>query len=300
MWLAKWFYERIETPLGNQGCFGILIEILNQLMSVGRLDLEYQSITFFPVLLYYIIIFLFGAALGSFINVIVWRTHESLPIMNARSICPGCREQIRLYDNIPIVSFLWLRGRCRQCQGAISRQYPLVELWMGFAFLIAYRASLMTGAGFFLRDAAIIFFLTIIFLYDFRYGEILDRFTLVPATTLFFFSWYFHWQSASSMLIGAVVGAGFFLAQYLASRGQWIGGGDIRLGVFMGVILGFPAIIMALLFAYILGAIISAVFLILKKKTMTDATPFGTYLTVGTVIAMIWGNNVIEWYMHFL
>ena len=102
------------------------------------------------------------------------------------------------------------------------------------------------------------------------------------------------------MLAGVLVGAGFFLLLYLLSKGAWIGGGDVRLGFFMGVILGWPKILAALLFAYIIGAVVSLILVLARKKTLKSETPFGTYLVVGTMIALFGGEALIKWYVAFL
>jgi len=102
------------------------------------------------------------------------------------------------------------------------------------------------------------------------------------------------------MLIGAAIGGGFFLAQFILSRGKWIGGGDIRLGVFMGVILGWQLTLVALFLAYIVGAIISVGLIAAKKKTLASKVPFGTYLTVTTFVSMFWGSQILNWYIHLI
>ncbi|MEK7623552.1 MAG: prepilin peptidase [Patescibacteria group bacterium] len=244
--------------------------------------------------------FLLGLISGSFANALVWRTHGKISWVRGRSQCVVCHTQLCWYDNIPVVSWLALRGKCRFCRSRIGAHYPVVEIAVGLSFfLIAWHHSAALSLPL-ARDLAVVFFLAIIFLYDFLYGEILDRFTLFPAAILFFLSWYWHWHTWQSMILGVVIGGGFFLLQFLVSRGRWIGGGDIRLGVFMGVILGFPSIFIALLFAYIMGAILSTGFLLTKKKTFADSTPFGTYLTVGTLFAMVWAEKVVGWYMDML
>jgi prepilin signal peptidase PulO-like enzyme (type II secretory pathway) len=102
------------------------------------------------------------------------------------------------------------------------------------------------------------------------------------------------------MIIGIVIGAGIFLFQYVISKGKWVGGGDIRLGMLMGVILGWPRILVALFLAYILGAIVSLVMVVFKKKELQGSTPFGTYLTIGTFVTMLWGAKIVEWYVGLL
>ena len=102
------------------------------------------------------------------------------------------------------------------------------------------------------------------------------------------------------MLLGILVGAGFFLLQYLISKGKWIGGGDVLLGVLMGVILGWPNILVALMLAYILGATVGVFLLLSKKKNLQDQLAFGTFLSVVTLLVMLWGDKIVGWYLKFI
>jgi prepilin signal peptidase PulO-like enzyme (type II secretory pathway) len=253
---------------------------------------------------FYTLLLALGVSFGSFVNALVWRTRERLPLfIRARSMCPQCRTQIFWHDNIPVISFVVLRGHCRSCRAPIALSYPATEAAVGALFLIAGAFHRVGAFGFtpeLVRDLMLVVLLATVFLYDLRYREILDRFTLAPAAALFAAALFFGWDSAGSMAIGASVGGGFFLVQYLVSRGRWIGGGDIRLGAFMGVILGWPLILVALFVSYVLGAAVSILLLLLKKKTLADETPFGTYLTIGTIAAMFWGDRLWSWYTGFL
>lgn len=253
-------------------------------------------------LIYYLGSFLFGLIVGSFLNAWMWRVRENLSVINARSICPQCRQRIAFYDDVPLLSFILLKGKCRFCHGKISWYYPIVELSMGIlylaAFLLQHGQNVCTPEV--IRDWIIIFFLAFIFLYDLKYREILDFTTLPLSFFLFVFSISIGWHEWWNMLIGAGIGAGFFLIQLIISRGKWIGGGDIRLGLLMGVILGWPYIVVALMLAYILGALISLILLALKKKRLTSEMPFGTYLTVATFIVMFWGKVMVDWYLGLL
>jgi leader peptidase (prepilin peptidase)/N-methyltransferase len=249
-------------------------------------------------------VFFIGASIGSFINVLVWRTRTGVSLVFPASHCPSCRTPIAWRDNIPVLGFLLLKGSCRSCRRAISPQYPLVELWMGVAFVTAACLHgffhLVAIPSVLIRDWFILANLTTIFLYDLRYREIPDRFTLFPIGALFLFSLVFGWSQWQSMAVGAVVGGGFFLIQFLASRGRWIGDGDIRLGVLMGVVTGWPGILVALFVAYVFGSAVSLMLIGLQRKTIKDQTAFGTYLAVGTVIALFFGNSIIDWYLGLL
>lgn len=250
--------------------------------------------------LYYILTSILGLCMGSFINALVWRTHEKLELLkDCHSVCPACRSNIAWYDLIPLLSFLILGGKCRRCGAKISWQYPLAELGMGLLFLAA---AVFANSFTFLTviNWWILGFLVFIFLYDLKYGEILDSATLLPAAVLFFLFGLLGLADWQDMLFGAAFGAGWFLFLYIISKGVWIGGGDIRLGFFMGIILGWPYILVAFFVAYIIGAFISLILMALKKKNMKSRTAFGTYLVFGTVITMFWGKQITEWYLGLI
>lgn len=260
---------------------------------------------------FYLITFLFGLIFGSFLNAYFWRVRENKSIWTGRSICTKCKNKIKWFDNIPIVSFLILRAKCRSCRRKISWQYPLVELWMGLVFVFVYYhiSHITYHIPIYIPlvvDCFIIWFLTLIFLYDLKYQEILDRFTLIPAGILFIGILIFQFfnlsifPSVASMLVGAGIASGFFLAQFLISKGRWIGGGDIRLGVLMGVILGWKLTILALFLAYIIGAVIGIILLIFSKKKFDSQIAFGTFLTVATFICMFWGDGILNWYFRLI
>src|SRR3989338_5311734 len=252
---------------------------------------------------YYSGIFLTGLALCSFLNAWVFRTHENIKISTGRSICIFCHRQLMWNENIPLFSFIFLKGNCRTCRKQISWKYPLVELGLAIGFfLTAWWEGVepFVLAAPLLRDWILVFNLAFIFLYDLRYGEILDGPTIPTAVLLFFFSIPLGWHTWQSMLTGIAVGAGLFLFQYLISSGKWIGGGDIRLGLLMSVILGWPNILVALLLAYIFGGLISMVLVWGKKTNLQSETPFGTYLTAATFVAMFFGERIINWYLGML
>ncbi|MFH1947462.1 MAG: prepilin peptidase [Candidatus Magasanikbacteria bacterium] len=255
------------------------------------------------ILFYYIITFTLGLCFGSFLNALVWRTWENICIANDRSMCPHCHRCLVWYENIPVLSYIFLGGKCKTCRRGITIQYPLVEFFMGlaFVFVVMIRAKgdfLLTPE--IVRDWFLAFNLGFIFLYDLKHKEILD-FSTVPTIIIFiFFAPAIGWHSWQSMGLGFLIGGGVFMAQYLMSRGKWIGGGDIRLGVLMGVVLGFPNILLALLLAYVGGAVFSLILIGLKKQDMKGETPFGTYLALATFVTMLWGEGIIGWYVGLL
>jgi len=254
-------------------------------------------------MLYFIILFfsLLGAMLGSFLFAWVSRMKTNTSILTGRSKCLSCSAELLWYDNIPLVSALVLKFTCRKCKKRFSSAHFFAELFLALAFgALASKYMWDWKSVEFVRDCILVCFLHFIFFYDLLYMEILDKTTTIPALILFFLALAFGWNNWHSMGIGALIGAGFFYLQYIVSSGRWIGGGDIRLGLFMGVILGWQNILVALFFAYILGAIVSVILILFKKKTLASETPFGTYLTCATVVAMVSGEQILYWYLSFL
>ena len=145
-------------------------------------------------------------------------------------------------------------------------------------------------------------FLLVIFVYDLKYYLILDKVAIpaMIAALLFNILLYPDWRRLAMYLLAAVIAGGFFFFQYAVSHGKWIGGGDIRLGFLMGLMLGWPWVITALVLAYIIGALFSLVLLALKKKKLSSHIPFGTFLSVGTFLALFWADKLYVWYANYL
>lgn len=254
--------------------------------------------------------FIFGLMIGSFLNCLIWRLHKKEKI-TGRSYCPKCKKQIVWYDNIPVLSFLFLRGRCRYCGKGISWQYPVVELVTGVLFMFALLINVenVTNFGFevfdlesilyLLRDWLVIGIMIVIFIYDLRWYMILDIVTLpamvvvLMVNLLLGFSWL-------NLLISGIIGGSFFLVQFVVSRGEWIGGGDIRLGLLMGFILGWPNVLVAIFIAYFMGSIIGVGLKIWGGKKWDSKVPLGTFLSVATIITLFWGQNILSWYLNLI
>ncbi|MEK7395198.1 MAG: prepilin peptidase, partial [Fibrobacterota bacterium] len=216
----------------------------------------------------------------------------------ARSACPHCGHKLAVRDLVPLLSFLFLRGRCRYCRKKISWQYPLVEFAAAALLILVYRIyspDIFAIFGY----AVLALFLLVIFIYDYKHYLVLDS-VVVPAIV---FAGVFNYLRGFGMLpflFAVVIGGGFFLLQYVISRGKWIGGGDIRLGVLAGAVLSWPGVLLGLLLAYVIGAAVAIPLLLSGKKVPGSAIPFGTFLTVGIFISMLWGEKIIAWYWGLL
>jgi prepilin signal peptidase PulO-like enzyme (type II secretory pathway) len=253
----------------------------------------------------YFFIFLCGLILGSFLNSWIWRTRENIKVISSGSfsICPCCRRPLKWYEKFPVLSFVFLRGKCRTCHKPIPWHYTAMEIVTPI-LLLAISLSFLNSEHFsewhFLRDVLFLTFLIIVFVYDVLYQEVLSR-IVWPGFFLGFLINYFALNySFDSLMIGAAVGGCFFLLQYFVSHGKWIGGGDVRLGFMMGVWLGWPNILVALFLSYILGAIVSVGLLVFKRKKWASEIPFGTFLAIGTLVSLYYATDLINWYLGLL
>ncbi|OGY53761.1 MAG: hypothetical protein A3A24_02515 [Candidatus Buchananbacteria bacterium RIFCSPLOWO2_01_FULL_46_12] len=244
-----------------------------------------------------ILLFIFGLAIGSFLNVVVYRFSQNQSLLFPASHCPHCKRKIKLYDNIPLISFIILRGRCRFCQKPIAWQYPLVEFFTALIFVWLYWQFGLTGQFFTILIFAL--FLVVIFLYDLKYYLILDRVT-IPAAVLAILLNYFIGADLSNLFLAGLVGAAFFGLQYFVSGGRWVGGGDIRLGALMGLMLGWPLLVAALFISYLSGAVIGLILIGFGKKKMSSQLPFGAILAPATLVTLVYGQALLSWYLNLI
>ena len=217
-------------------------------------------------------------------------------------MCVHCSRPLSWYENIPVFSFLWLKGKCRTCKGKIPSDYFLVELITGFIVVILgwHYSNMQFDLIRFIRDFIFVMLLVVVFVYDLKYQIILSGVAWTGAVIGFIFNHFYLGISTHNLLLGFVLGGGFFLIQYVISRGRWIGGGDVRLGAMMEIWLGWSNILFALFVSYILGALVSVPLLITKKQTGNSQIPFGTFLSLGTVVAMYWGDKIVGWYLSLI
>jgi leader peptidase (prepilin peptidase)/N-methyltransferase len=237
---------------------------------------------------------LFGLVLGSFLNVVIARVPEGKSVWAPRSACPACGAPIAWYDNIPILSFFALRGRCRGCRAPIPWRYPIVEAVTGAAFALAYLifGPTVDGAAASLLLAALVAITAI----DLRHQIIPDVITLpgiVAGFALSLASGRLVWLES---LIGIAVGGGIFLVIILVSGGG-MGGGDMKLGAMLGAFLGWKLGLLALLMGVLAGGSAAICLLALGRKGRKEAIPFGPFLALGGAISLLWGDQVLAWYL---
>ncbi|OGL44811.1 MAG: hypothetical protein A2161_02150 [Candidatus Schekmanbacteria bacterium RBG_13_48_7] len=246
---------------------------------------------------YYVWVFLFGLCFGSFFNVCIYRIPRKKSIVSPSSFCPGCDKPIRFYDNIPLISYFLLGGRCRGCKMQISLRYPNVELLTGILFLLLFQWFGLTPS-FFIYSLLISAFIIITFI-DIDFQIIPDVITLPLLGFGLVVSWIpdltvHHWDS----LIGALVGGGFlyFIAflYWLVKKQEGMGGGDIKLMAMAGSFMGPLRVLLAIFLASFLGSVIGMLQLKLSGKGREHPIPFGPYLAVGSVISLFLGDKIIK------
>jgi prepilin signal peptidase PulO-like enzyme (type II secretory pathway) len=250
--------------------------------------------------------FLFGLAVGSFLNCIIYRLEKNKTFVRGRSFCPHCKHVLVWQDLVPLLSFVVLKGRCRYCQKKISWQYPLVELATGILFVLIVNQSLVNGhlGALNLRVLLTIFFqiiisslLVVVFIYDLKHYIIPDE-VIYSAITLSFFYRIIEKSFSLNVLLSTLSATIFFLSIFLISQGKWLGFGDVKLAFLMGLYLGFPNILVALFSAFLTGGLIGVTLIATKKKTLKSEVPFGPFLVTGTFMAMFWGEQLINWYWN--
>ncbi len=258
----------------------------------------------------FLYIFILGICIGSFLNVLIYRFPRSISTAG-RSFCPNCKKKISWYDNIPLISFILLRGRCRHCHFPISWRYPIVELITGISTVLLFYGlwlpplpGLEQAGALGIRNFMEIFTLfyllfsiyalIVIFFTDLETEIIPDK-VIYPAILLsFVYAILNYGFPVNEPLLSGLLAGLFFLVLFLITRGRGIGFGDIELALFMGLFLGFPKIIIALYSAFLTGAAAGVILVFRGKKTLKSHLPFGPFLVAGTVFALFFGQLLWE------
>jgi len=248
-----------------------------------------------------IIFLLTGLIIGSFINAVVYRINAVESLME-RSHCPHCKKKVRWFDNVPLLSFILLSAKCRDCGEKISWQYPAVEALTGivFALLGSYFFQLYDIASWTLTGYYLIVFslLMIIFVYDFKYMEIPMLILWIGIGVSLAYFLLADWQNFGmaisifdlrtfSGILGALVAGGFFWGLAAYSKEAWMGYGDAYLGLLIGLIVGWPNVLWALMLSFTIGALVSVGLIAVSKKTMKSQVPFAPFLITGTFLALV-------------
>lgn len=239
---------------------------------------------------------LLGLVVGSFLNVLIERLPRGQNVIWGRSHCDWCKKPLVWYELIPLVSFLLQGGRCRRCRRRLSWQYPLVEsvTALGFAVIFYFYAPTpwLMLAYLFIFSA-----LFVIFVADLKYQIIPDIMIgvgILGALVRLFFLFKSPFLIAN-FLTTALIFSGFFLSLWLLTRGRGIGLGDVKLAFLLGLILGYPLFLIAGYAAFLTGAGVGVILILLGKKSLKSRVAFGPFLIVGAIVALIWGRMIFKW-----
>lgn len=247
------------------------------------------------------VLFLFGALLGSFANVVILRMPRGESFVRPRSHCPQCKSQIKWFDNIPIISWLFLMGKCRKCGQSISWRYPFVEFLTGLLFLLAFH---FIGPQWYLLEILIFLFCLVCCTFiDIDHFILPDKFTLSGIIIGFVGAVLNPIENRGwvESLIGIFIGGGFLwaLAFFYAvlRKEEGMGGGDIKLLAWIGAVLGWKAVPFVIVSSSIVGSVGGLIAALRSKDKMKTVIPFGPYLALGAVAYIFGGQALAHWYI---
>lgn len=244
------------------------------------------------------IIIIFGLVLGSFVNVLIHRLPEKQSLIRPGSHCPECGKSIRFYDNIPLLSYLLLRGKCRDCGKSISWRYPFVEMLTALctvALYLKYGWSVQ-----FLTYTLFVTFLIAISMIDIDRGLILNKLILPGCILGIIFTLVLQVETWSDVLIGGLSGG--LIVFIIGWIGKWLfkkdslGMGDVKLLILIGIYVGFPDVLMCLFFGILAAGIFIITGMALRKIHLGDTIPFGPFIAIGSLTYLLWGEQILRWY----
>ncbi len=255
-----------------------------------------------PLYLIEIFIFIFGLCIGSFLNVCIYRLPASQSIAHPRSKCPECGTLIAFYDNIPLFSYLWLKGRCRHCGVTIGLRYPTVELLGGLFALATYlKFDLSVEALIYFAFIACLLVVTFI---DLAHRIIPDVITLPGIPICFAASFALPDMTYPAALLGILAGGGsLFLVAWvysLITKKEGMGGGDIKLLAMMGALVGWKGVVFTIFVSSLVGTLSGLAVMLQSRKGMKLAVPFGPFLAIGGITYIFFGTRLIDWYLNLL
>lgn len=240
--------------------------------------------------------FLLGLIIGSFLNVCIYRIPRHKSIAYPSSFCPNCLKPIKPYDNIPVLSYIILKGRCRKCSTKISWRYPLVELLTGILFLLLF---IKFGLGVHLLKYLIFVSLLIIATFTDFSHRIIPNVISLPGIII---GLLLNMPDIKNAFFGALIGALilwiFRQAGIIIKKQEMMGWGDIKLAGMIGAFLGLGQGLLALFLGVVSGVVIWTILIILKVKNRKEYIPFGAFLALGSIITIFFGTEIINWYLN--
>lgn len=253
-----------------------------------------------------LLIGILGLFVGSFLANVVYRLNKKEQFVSGRSKCPHCGHELSAIDLVPVLSWVFLRGKCRYCKSKISGEYAIIETLTGLLFALSYFAlspSGTTEVSQFFVWLIVLSGLVVLAVYDLKWYLLPDKILVplvIPAFVLMLISYIDSgsYNVITGPLIAAAVFGGFFYLLAAVSGGKWMGGGDIKLSFLMGLLLGVQKTSVAMLLAFNAAAIVGVYLLASKKLKRDHQIPFGPFLIAGTIVAYLYGQSLIDWYVE--
>jgi prepilin signal peptidase PulO-like enzyme (type II secretory pathway) len=248
--------------------------------------------------MYYFLIFLLGICVGSFLNVVIDRLPRGESIIKRRSYCESCKKRIDWYDLIPLLSFIILKRRCRHCKGEISYFYPIVEGITGIIFVLIFLIPLKGNilGSFSLSTVFYLFIsslLIVIFFTDLKYGVIPNK-IIILALSLSFLYFIFQKDIFLNHLLSSLGAFLFLTFLFVVTKGKGLGAGDIKLVALLGLLVGFPKILLLFYLAFLTGAFVGLILILWGKKSLKDTISFGPFLVLAFFISLFLGDFIIS------
>ena len=258
----------------------------------------------------YLTLFLFGAAIGSFLNVCIYRIPEGRSVVTPASSCPSCGTPIKFYDNIPILSYIILRGRCRNCKAEFSPRYPMVELVNALLYVAVLNSFSSASPWTLLVYCLFVSTLIVIFFIDIDHQIIPNSITfpgmplaLILGSTIlpdpFLRENLLGFRDSA---IGFIAGGGFFYLTAIIGKAIFkkdaMGMGDVKMMAMVGGLMGWKAVILTTFMGSLLGSIIGVTLILMKGREWGSRIPFGPYLALGALASLLWGEEILTWYLY--
>lgn len=255
-------------------------------------------------------VFVFGTIIGSFLNVLILRLPQE-ETLNGHSHCVHCKHPLNALDLVPLFSFISLAGKCRYCKKPISKRYFLIELvtalLFSLSFLIVAPFDLIT-ALIFLKYCIVSSIMIVVFMIDLENFLILDSVVFFSAVKLLIINLVIDYVSkarwADSLTFNGILAASglylFFATIHYISKGRWMGFGDVKFAIVLGLATVFPNIIITLFLSFLIGTVVGLVLLGLRLKHLSSEVPFGTFLAISCIITMLYGDRILNWYLTII
>lgn len=254
-----------------------------------------------------------GLAFGSFVGALTWRLHEGKDFVSDRSECEHCHHKLGAWDLVPVASYVALGGKCRYCKKPIGWTAPALELTMAGLFVASYYfwpLSFTTWQAWASFGLWLIYLVGLVALlvYDLRW-MILPNVIIFPLIGVAIVESVIRYSMQAGMspldylqsvVMGVLMLGGLYWVLYTFSKGKWVGYGDVKLGVFMGIALGFPGSLLALFLANVIGFVVVLPGLLIGKLKRTSRVPFGPFLIVAFMLSFLFGDQLIDWYLHLI